>query len=362
MMSRIAGGKGWIVANAADACLVELLEVRQLFSMAPGPTSGLTAAEVRHAYGFDQITFQSGNKTIAGNGSGQTIAIIVAYSAPTLGNDLRVFDRQFGLPNQTGKGGGSILKVATPQGHVGRNASWAQESTLDVEWAHAIAPGARILLVEAKSDNAPDLFNAVDWARQQRGVSVVSMSWGWDSPPATLPNNSIYTTPLNHIAGSGRGDGVTFVEAAADDGNMTAWPNASVPVITVGGTTLTLDDAGNYLSETRLSQSVQPAIVAYNADPASGYAIYDSTPDGGLKGWQTVGGTSAGTPQWAALFAIANQGRALEGKRSLDNQRDTMPALQSAPDADFHAILDSAPATGRGSPFADKLIADLVMV
>lgn len=339
---------------------LEALEPRRHFSAGPGPpTAGLTPQQVRQAYGFDQVYLAKGRQVVAGDGSGQTIAIVVAFGSPTLPSDLRVFDKQFGLPNQTG--GGSVLSIATPQGRVGQDAGWAQESTLDVEWAHAIAPRAKILLVEAASGNSQDLFAAVDWARQRRGVSVVSMSWGWDTPPNPLPDDSIYTTPANHVAGLGRGDGVTLVQAAADDGVAMAWPDESVPVVTVGGTTLALDAAGNYAGESQLAGSVQPAMVAYDADPNTGFAIYDSTPDGGIAGWQVAGGTSAGTPQWAGLFAIANQGRALLHVHSLDEQAQTLPALANLPASDFHSISGATAASGRGSPVAQTLIADLIL-
>ncbi len=339
---------------------LETLEPRRHFSTSPAPpTAGLTPQQVRGAYGFDQVNLASGRKVVPGDGNGQTIAIVVAYGSPTLPADLKVFDKQFGLPNTTA--GGNVLSIATPQGRVGQNADWAQESTLDVEWAHAIAPKAKILLVEAASGDSQDLFAAVDYARQRRGVSVVSMSWGWDTPPDPLPDYLIYTTPGNHIAGLGRGDGVTFVQAAADDGVATAWPDASVPVVTVGGTTLFLDAAGNYAGETQLAGSVQSAIVSYDADPNSGFAIYDSTPDGGIAGWQVAGGTSAGTPQWAALFAIADEGRALMHKHSLDEQSQTLPALANLPASDFNVVSGATAANGRGSPITESVIADLIL-
>jgi hypothetical protein len=104
--------------------------------------------------------------------------------------------------------------------------------------------------------------------------------------------------------------------------------------------------------------------VAYNADPETGFAVYDTY---GSGGWAQFGGTSAGTPQWAALLAIANQGRALAGKDSL---RNAQAALYAMPSSDFHDIQfgsNGSPtavgydlATGLGSPIADRLIPDLV--
>ena len=114
---------------------------------------GLTPDQVRTAYGFDDIDFGG----IAGDGSGQTIAIVNAHSDPTIVNDLAVFDRTFGLPAPpsftiVNQYGGSKLPS--------KNRGWAEEIALDVEWAHAIAPGANILLVEV--NNASSLGAGID--------------------------------------------------------------------------------------------------------------------------------------------------------------------------------------------------------
>jgi hypothetical protein len=102
--------------------------------------------------------------------------------------------------------------------------------------------------------------------------------------------------------------------------------------------------------------------VSYNAAPSPGFAMYDSTPFQGVQGWQVGNGTSAGAPQWSALIAVADQGRALQKKHSLDGQSQTLPALASLPAADFHTILNGGAAAGRGSPFADRVIRDLVLI
>src|SRR6185437_14859015 len=139
----------------------------------PGPT-GITPAQMRHAYAIDQVRFQSG--TIVGNGSGQTIAIIDAYDDPQLvsssasgftSSDLHQFDVAFGLPDPP-----SFQKLE-PQGTPAANAGWASEIVLDVEWAHAIAPAASIDLVEALDSSNTNLNNATTYARGLTGVSVV---------------------------------------------------------------------------------------------------------------------------------------------------------------------------------------------
>src|SRR5262245_9320608 len=110
-----------------------------------GP-SGYTPAQVRHGYGFDRITFNG----VVGDGSGQTIAIVNAFDNPNIANDLHQFDLQFGLPDpiftKVNQRGGTTPPAA--------DAGWAAEIALDVEWAHAIAPRANILLVEA-DNNSP---------------------------------------------------------------------------------------------------------------------------------------------------------------------------------------------------------------
>src|SRR5262249_15216951 len=117
----------------------------------PGPT-GTTPTQIRHAYGFDQINFNG----IPGDGRGTTIAIV----DPNIANDLHQFDVRFGLPDPTftkvNQNGGSTMPPS--------NRGWASEIALDVEWAHAIAPGANILLVEANDNSYNNLFAAVTFA------------------------------------------------------------------------------------------------------------------------------------------------------------------------------------------------------
>src|SRR5262249_10167228 len=134
---------------------IEELERRTLLSVN-------TPAQILHSYGFDNLKL---------DGSGQTIAIVTAYDNPNIAGDLQAFDRQFNLPDPA-------LTKATPEGLPRGDVGWGLETALDVQWAHAVAPGANILLVEAKSSRLSDLLGAVDYARQQSGVVAVSMSWG----------------------------------------------------------------------------------------------------------------------------------------------------------------------------------------
>jgi hypothetical protein len=321
--------------------------------------SGFTAAELTHAYGLDGITFTSpSGQSVAGNGAGETIALIEAYHDPNVTSDLHVFDLANGLPDPT--------VTVDNQAGTKTNAIWASEEMLDVEWAHAIAPGAAILVVEARSDSLGDLMTAVDLARNTPGVVAVSMSWGFSETASETAFDSHFQTPTGHA-------GVTFLAASGDNGpaNGPDYPSSSQRVVAVGGTTLTTDLSGNYVAEVNWSGSgggyspyePEPVYqatlqtkhhrstpdVAFVADPNSGVEVYETPPRGNGGSWLTVGGTSLGTPVWAAIIAIVNQGRALEGKGSLDGPTQTLPALYSLPSADFHPVQTLPPLSPVGN-------------
>ena len=380
----------------------EAMEVRQVLSACPvgfaaagimrahdgvtpsatsGPT-GYTPVQVRHAYGFDAVSFNG----LAADGTGTTIAIVDAYDNPNIANDLKQFSLAFGLPtpnltkvNQTG---GSTMPAA--------NAGWASEIALDCEWAHAIAPGASILLVEAKSNSMTDLIAAVNYARNAPGVVAISMSWGGGEFSGETTYDSYFTTPAGHA-------GVSFFVSSGDAGAPAEYPSASPNVVSVGGTSLYVS-SGSYSSESGWSGSgggisgyeTKPSYqngvvtqstsrratpdVAYDSDPNTGFPVYDSYNNGTSQPWSQYGGTSAAAPQWAALAAIVDQGRALAGLGALDGRTQLLPALYQVAAADFHDVTSGgstgSPAysatagydlvTGRGTPVANRLIVDLV--
>jgi hypothetical protein len=348
-----------------------------------GPT-GTTPAQIRHAYGFDQISLPNG---ATADGSGQTIAIVDAYDDPNIANDLHQFDVRFGLPDPTftkvNQNGATSYPAA--------DSGWASEIALDVEWAHAIAPRAKILLVEASDSSYTNLFAAVDYAARQPGVSVVSMSWGGGEFSGESSFDSHFLTPSGHA-------GVTFVASSGDAGAPASYPAASPNVLAVGGTTASMDSAGNILSESGWSGSgggissaeAQPSYqngivtqtttqrsnpdVAYDADPNTGFPVYDTFNNSVSSPWSQFGGTSDAAPQWAALIAIADQGRALDGLGPLDGRTQTLPKIYSVSAADFRdttsgtsfgsPALSAGPGydlvTGRGTPHANLLVADLI--
>lgn len=278
------------------------------------PSSAFTPAVIRHAYGFDLVPNQ---------GAGQTIGVIDAYDDPNIESDLAVFSTQFGLP-ACSSATGCFTKLYATASRPASSAQWAIETALDVEWAHAIAPEANIILVEANSYALSDLLVGVDLA-VTKGASVVSMSW-------TTPEFSAERSMDSHFLASG----VTFLAASGDSGAGVNYPAASPEVISVGGTSLTLNAEQNYLSEAAWSGSGggvssyenEPSFqeqfgvpddpagyrvvpdVSLDANPGTGFAVYNSIPYQNAEGWFQVGGTSASTPQWAAAIAIVNSMRA----------------------------------------------------
>ncbi len=204
------------------------------------------------------------------------------------------------------------------------------------------------------------------------------MSWGGQEFTYESYYDQYLTTPAGHIGGNGKPGGITFISSAGDSGSGTSWPAASPNVIAVGGTTLNVSSTGQYQSESAWNGSgggisyierTYAPDVAYDADPATGFSVYDSMPGSSTVGWQTVGGTSAGAPQWAGLMAIADQNLALHKKPSL-NETQALNAVYAVPARDFHdittgnnggysATVGTDLVTGRGSPFADRLINDL---
>ncbi len=194
-----------------------------------------------------------------------------------------------------------------------KDPGWAPEISLDVQWAHAIAPGAKILLVEAYSNSFANLLAAEDYAKTH--AQYVSNRWG----SSEFSGESAYDSHFSQT-------GVSFFASSGDSGLPAQYPSASPNVISVGGTRLNFS-GGSFQSETGWSGSrgtcsaYEPKPSAQNtgsvncngtrdtpdvpldADPASGLSVYDSTRYQGQQGWWTVGGTSASSPMWAAHSA-----------------------------------------------------------
>lgn len=392
-----------------------------------GAGYGFAPDQIRQAYGFNNITFHGSdnNTSIKGDGAGQTIAIIEPAIDPNVVGDANYFSAAYALPQFNTTNGPTLQQVKlsidgiSPENYPTGSASG--EAALDVEWAHAMAPQANILVVDAPVQNiqvntkdgsiswndSTPLYQAAHWAASLPGggwnnsgtVHIVSMSFG---------GNSSYPLPEWEYDSSGFSEGgsVTFVASAGDQGEFT-YPASSPNVLGVGGTTLTVDASGNYVSESVWNEGVDAEgnvvgsgsgadpdysspynpsksgpDVAYNAGPSSpngpgAYAVYDTyAPDNSLlydpghPGWFMDAGTSAGAPQWAAIIAIADQGRVLGGYTSLDTAT-TRDLLHGMPSFDFHGPQtmvnnpnytgNPAAAVGLGSPYADRVVYGLAL-
>ncbi|MBI3573947.1 S53 family peptidase [Candidatus Kaiserbacteria bacterium] len=257
--------------------------------------TGFTPDQIKIAYNLPKT-----------GGTG-TIAIIGAY-------DLTAFSKQFGLPSCTTQNG-CFEKHAMGTATKSIDDSWQAETALDVEWAHAIAPSAKILLISGFDSTGANFLKAMDYAIGRADVVAISESWtGWAESSTTDE-----TAWDAHLISP---HGVPVFGASGDNGTGVLWPPASPNLIAVGGTSLLLSQTGIITSETAWSGSAgglsaneaQPSYqkqvvpqskgkravpdVAYDADPNTGFAIYS-------KGvWRVTGGTSAGAPQWAAISAL----------------------------------------------------------
>lgn len=305
--------------------------------------------QMRHAYGIDSLINQGYD------GSGKTIVIVDAFQYPDLTNQLTTFDNFYGLP------AANLTQIA-PDGLGAPNSDWAGEITLDVEWAHAIAPGAKIILDLAKDNSDEALDSAANYAVNNNLGDVISMSFG-EADKCLDPTltNMWHQTFVNATR-----KGITLFASSGDQGaaqpscDGSSWIQsssapASDPLVTgVGGTEL--HAAGYCLASLGCNPVTNPAFgtylgeIGWNEGPTGdesdlvptteasggGYSTVWSEPayqqgtiHGGKKravpdvaynaaiyhgvltrfqnGWYLFGGTSCGSPQWAALTAIADQ-------------------------------------------------------
>ena len=364
--------------------------------------NGFYPNTVRQAYGLGK----AGSKTVTINGgaeadgTGQTIAIIDAYANPNALADLQTFDAYMALPDppsfqQLNQTGGTTL----PTTNVG---SWSVEESIDVQWAHAMAPGANIILYAADSSYNSDLNTAIATAKANNAVTVISMSYGGAETSTSASGDSRFLTPNAHTGG------ITYVASTGDHGatgtNATDTPAISPNVVAVGGTSLYVNSLGNkvftYKSEAGWSGSSggvsqyepEPAYqlgyqngaidalgggkrtapdVSMLANPSTGVAIVDSFKYGAATPWASsvYGGTSLAAPMFGGLVAIADQARAAVGLPSLYGTR-TLPRLYTLPTTDFHDVTTGSNGdftattgydlvTGIGTPVANKLVFDL---
>ena len=273
-----------------------------------GPAGGMSPNQLRAFYGVPSAP------------SGGTIVIVDAYHYPTALADFNTFSIQFGLPveNSTNAtaSGNTVFQVVYAGGKQPRgNAGWNQEAALDIEWAHAMAPNAKIVLVEANSASFADLYAAVDVAAKIAGVKQISMSWG----ASETSGQSTYDSHFNKATGP------IFFASSGDTGGKVIYPSSSAYVVSVGGTSVTTNATGGFTGESAWTSggggnsaytprpSWQSGVtmtgtrrgtpdISSDADPATGVAVYDSTPYQGYKGWMVFGGTSVSSPCMAGML------------------------------------------------------------
>jgi subtilase family serine protease len=312
--------------------------------------------EMHNAYGLTPLL------NAGYTGVGQTIIIIVSFGSPTITEDLKTFDAAFGLPDPPS------FTVLAPLGTVPFDPNdpgqvgWAFETTLDVEWAHALAPGANIVLLTSPVNETegvqgmPEFLKLEEYALYYRLGQVISQSWGATENTLFTPAGREVLNGFTDLYLRAATEGVTVLASAGDTGSANVeidgatlyltptviFPASSPLVTAVGGTSLSADTSGNYQAETVwndagvgatgggvsqyfaeplyqrfLTKANQTLLkgrrgipdVAYNADPNTGILVsVGFFPLGSVyNGFWIIGGTSAGAPQWAGIIADANQ-------------------------------------------------------
>ena len=282
-----------------------------LRSRAAAP-SGLSPANLVSAYKLPSSTA----------GSGQTVAIVDAYDAPTAEADLNVYRSQFGLSPCT-TANGCFKKVDQNGGtsYPKKDGGWAQEISLDVDMVSAVCPNCKIVLVEAKTPSFANLGKAENTAASL--ANVISNSYGGsDASDAT------YGSYYNH-------PGKAITVSSGDSGYGTEYPASSHYVTAVGGTSLLTasntrgwsetvwNGAGSGCSAYNTALSGQAGVgtgcskravadVSAIADPATGVAVYDSTAYQGQSGWMVFGGTSVAAPIIGGVYGLAGNASSID--------------------------------------------------
>lgn len=314
------------------------------------PPCGYQPSELQTAYNLTPL-YHAGL-----DGSGETIAIVDAYGSTTIQTDVATFSAIMGLPPA------NLAVIGTPTESPfsgDANSGWADETTLDVEWAHAIAPGANILLVVAPTNSFDDLFAAIATAATQPGVVAISNSWSGYESGTDEPLRQAGDQVL--MLANSRGIAVNF--ASGDAGNEAYdlgyqdvnYPASSPYATAVGGVSVALNNShhiqfqtswGNNLTEVadqdalgsppidppnnesflfgggggtsnvyplpRFQREIggqrrQVPDVSWVADPYTGVEIVESIDAQGDQTVGVIGGTSLATPMFSALWGIATQ-------------------------------------------------------
>jgi subtilase family serine protease len=301
------------------------------------------------------------------DGTGMTIAIVDAYGSTTIAADAAVFSAAMGLPPI------DLTVIGTPTESnfsTDANAGWATETTLDVEWVHAVAPGAKIILVVTPTNFFSDLFAGIITAAEQPGVVAISNSWsGFDTAFFGIAAESAVYNPLDALLQAIGAAGISVNFSTGDFGDnakqlgglytSTGWPGSSPFATGVGGVSVALDSHkhiawqtswGTELTEIADKASLgSPPIdsanpgpfnegfdaggtggfsdaypkpfwqtgvpgnrrgtpdISWVADPFTGVEIIFTADSSGDFGIEVIGGTSVACPMFSALWGIATQ-------------------------------------------------------
>jgi subtilase family serine protease len=365
-----AGGTGTARQTAQRAASRPLLGTPTLIKTAtqPRPTSQCLVVYGIHCYSpaqFENAYDLAGLHAAGIDGSGQTIAIVDSFGSPTIAADLHQFDQTFGVSNPWGVpvdpaiATDPNLTIIAPAGAIppfdpsnGDMVGWAQETTLDVEWAHVIAPKANILLVETPVSETegvtgfPEIVTAENYVIDHHLANVISQSFG--ATEETFPNAQALLN-LRSAFQNAQQNNVTVLGASGDLGStdyqsnlqdlytmqVNSWPSSDPLVTSVGGTQMNLDDSGNRLSpdvvwndgygasgggpsavfnRPNFQNHVQSVVgntrgtpdISMNAAVDGGVWVYYTFVNPGSP-YHIFGGTSASTPEFSGIVAMADQ-------------------------------------------------------
>jgi subtilase family serine protease len=296
-------------------------------------------------------------------GAGRTVAIIDAYHDPAVAANLATFSTTFGLP---ACGAGCFTQVNQTGGppSAGFDPGWAVETELDVQWVHAMAPNAHILLVEGNSASFADLGAAVTYARTH--ADVISNSYGANEFAGEAGLDGFYS-----------GSPVPILFSSGDSGAAGhSYPCASTLVVCVGGTSLFETATSFRAAETGWSGSGggcstqigapvwqagfstalcgaargMPDIAAL-ADPNTGVLVYLTPPEGGVgaAGFYIIGGTSAACPITAGIVAQIQNARAAAGKTTFTGA-NMGSSIYTAAGASYHYRFYDVTSGNNGDP------------
>ena len=331
---------------------------------------GYTATQLVQHYGLAQA------HAAGWTGKGQTIVIVDAFGSPTIAADINTFSTTMGLPTMNAKS----LQVVYPDGQpAAPDGDWALETTLDVEWAHAFAPDAKIVLVVAPSNDNAELAYAVEYAANHRLGNVISNSWGLPEADADANTAEMFNQVFKRAAARGISVNVATGDSG-DNGVGSPVGAATIPADSpyatgIGGTSIGIpsDDGpveaawGIRLSQLGLVRSPyhlpneigflqgsgggesvflkkprfqhhlpgtgrQLPDISALGDPQTGAIVTITNWVSGESEWGVVGGTSLATPIFSAIWALADQAAG-------ESLGQAAPAVATMPDWAIRDVL-----------------------